>query len=126
MVRHKVRSAYSQIMAPCIVEHAGLILNGFEEASYPGGLTQPMWDALGAERFVNSVEWAGKGAIARAVVGYCDGLRIGTFVGETVGTLAPAPRGERHFYCDTVFCPADGDGRTYAEIASTDEGLRRK
>jgi hypothetical protein len=40
-------------------------------------------DALGAEGFVESIRWAGARAIARAVVGYCDGLRIRTFVGET-------------------------------------------
>src|SRR5262249_33421341 len=52
MVRHKVESAYRAVRVPCIVEHAGLILQGYEAASYPGGLTQPMWDALGPERFV--------------------------------------------------------------------------
>src|SRR5688500_12066721 len=48
MVKYKARSAYRHIMAPCIVEHAGLILERFESESYPGGLTQPMWDALDA------------------------------------------------------------------------------
>jgi Ham1 family len=36
MVRHKARSAYRHIMAPCIVEHAGLVLERFEGESYPG------------------------------------------------------------------------------------------
>lgn len=126
MVRHKVRSAYRQIMAPCIVEHAGLVLERYEGESYPGGLTQPMWDALGASGFVESVRWSGERAIARAVVGYCDGLRVRTFVGETRGTLSPEPRGSRAFYWDTVFRPDGGDGRTYAEIAEGVDGMRRK
>jgi XTP/dITP diphosphohydrolase len=100
MVRHKVRSAYRNIMAPCIVEHAGLVLERFDSLSYPGGLTQPMWDALGAEGFVDSIRWAGTRAIARAVVGYCNGLRIRTFVGETRGTVVSKPRGSRAFYWD--------------------------
>src|ERR1700758_4627508 len=37
MVRYKVRSAYRSIMAPCIVEHAGLVLERFANLSYPGG-----------------------------------------------------------------------------------------
>jgi XTP/dITP diphosphohydrolase len=41
--------AYRQIGIPCIVEHAGLIFDGYE--SYPGGLTKPMWDFLG-DQFV--------------------------------------------------------------------------
>jgi XTP/dITP diphosphohydrolase len=126
MVRYKVRSAYRQIMAPCIVEHAGLVLERFASLSYPGGLTQPMWDAVGAEGFVESIRWAGTRAIARGVVGYCDGLRIQTFVGETRGEVVPRPRGSRDFYWDLVFCPDQGDGLTYAEIADQDGGLSRK
>jgi XTP/dITP diphosphohydrolase len=126
MVRYKVRSAYRNIMAPCIVEHAGLVLERFDILSYPGGLTQPMWDAVGAEGFVESVRWAGNRAIARAVVGYCDGLCLRTFVGETRGTVVSKPRGSRAFYWDTVFCPDGGDDLTYAEISDRDGGLSRK
>jgi XTP/dITP diphosphohydrolase len=75
MVRFKVESAYRAVLVPCIVEHAGLVLEGYETASFPGGLTQPMWDA-----------------------GYCDGMNIDTFVGETKGTLSPTPRGNRAFW----------------------------
>jgi len=125
MVRHKVRSAYRQITAPCIVEHAGLILEGFESENYPGGLTQPMWDALHADGFVQSLRWGGDRAIARAVVGYCDGLRVLTFTGETRGTLVATPRGSRAFYWDTVFCPDGGGELTYAEISERN-GLGRK
>ena len=125
MVRHKAKSAYRQIMAPCVVEHAGLILERFEVESYPGGLTQPMWDALGAEQFVRSVSWAGSRAIARALVGYCDGRKIYTFPGERRGAIADGPRGGRDFYWDTVFCPDGGGNRTYSEIATAD-GLEAK
>src|SRR5690349_20726102 len=45
MVRKKVESAYQRVQVPCVVEHAGLILEGYENKSFPGGLTQPMWDA---------------------------------------------------------------------------------
>jgi XTP/dITP diphosphohydrolase len=124
MVRHKAMSAYKGIMAPCVVEHAGLILQGYENESYPGGLTQPMWDALGPENFVRSNQWAGNRATARALVGYCDGMKLHCFTGETSGTLVDAPRGSRHFYWDTVFCPDGGGDKTYAEIAAAD--LTRK
>ncbi len=125
MVKHKVRSAYRHILAPCVVEHAGLILEKFADQNYPGGLTQAMWDAIEGEGFVKSLSWAGDLAIARAVVGYCDGLRVLTFVGETRGALVAVPRGARRFYWDTVFCPDDGEGLTYAEI-SEQYGVDRK
>jgi non-canonical purine NTP pyrophosphatase (RdgB/HAM1 family) len=125
MVRFKVESAYRAVRVPCIVEHAGLVLDGYESASFPGGLTQPMWDALNAERFVASCSPLTRQAIARAVVGYCDGMNIWTFVGEMKGALSPKPRGKRAFYWDTVFCPEGFGDKTYAEIVD-EGGLEKK
>lgn len=121
MVRIKVKSAYRQVKIPCIVEHAGLILEGYEDKSFPGGLTQPMWDALEATKFVASCAPLTTRATARAIVGYCDGLGIHTFAGDTKGSLSAIPKGNRAFYWDTVFCPDDGDGKTYAEIVGGDK-----
>lgn len=116
MVHFKAESAYRSVQVPCIVEHAGLILEGLEDKSFPGGLTQPMWDALDAEKFVASCSPLTDRAIARSVIGYCDGMSIHTFVGETKGALVAKPRGKRAFYWDTVFCPDGFDNKTYAEI----------
>ena len=120
MVRFKVEFAYRAVCVPCIVEHAGLVLEGYEDKSFPGGLTQPMWDALDAARFVASCLPLSTRAIARAVIGYCDGMNIETFIGETKGCLADTPRGARAFYWDTIFCPDGFDNRTYAEIVGDD------
>jgi XTP/dITP diphosphohydrolase len=125
MVRFKVESAYRAVLVPCIVEHAGLVLEGYETASFPGGLTQPMWDALDPERFVASCSPLTRRTTARAVVGYCDGMNIDTFVGETKGTLSATPRGNRAFYWDTVFCPDGFGDKTYAEIVE-EGGLEKK
>jgi inosine/xanthosine triphosphate pyrophosphatase family protein len=127
MVHFKVESAYRAVRVPCIVEHAGLVLEGYEDKSFPGGLTQPMWDALDAERFVASCSSLTTRATARAVVGYCDGMNIETFVGETKGSLSKTPKGARAFYWDTIFCPDGFDNRTYAEIVGDDgRGLIKK
>jgi XTP/dITP diphosphohydrolase len=119
MVSAEVVSAYSQLKVPCIVEHAGLIFSDYANRSYPGGLTKPMWDTL-KERFVDETKSAGRRAIARAVVAYCDGKQVKTFIGERTGEIADHPRGSREFYWDTVFMPEDtsglSHGLTYAEI----------
>jgi len=130
MVQAEVISAYSQIKVPCIVEHAGLIFKEYEGKSYPGGLTKPMWDTLG-DNFLQETNSAGREAIARAAIAYCDGMSIQTFIGETLGKLADKPRGNRHFYWDTVFVPEDPSGKvsdmTYAEIVEDkDLGLPYK
>ncbi|RXH00387.1 non-canonical purine NTP pyrophosphatase [Bradyrhizobium vignae] len=127
MVKFKVESAYRQVQVPCIVEHAGLILEGLEDKSFPGGLTQPMWDSLAPEQFVAACSTLTSRAVARAVVGYCDGLNVHTFVGETRGTLSRSARGTREFYWDTIFCPDGFGDRTYAEIVKADHsGLGEK
>ncbi|MCD1641923.1 hypothetical protein K7I14_03460, partial [Aurantimonas coralicida] len=64
MVRHKARSAYRSILAPCIVEHAGIVLEKNSDEGFPGGLTQPMWDALNPEGFLARTGCAGERAIA--------------------------------------------------------------
>jgi len=126
MVMAEVTEAYSNIKVPCIVEHAGLIFD--EYGSYPGGLTKPMWDFLG-DKFIEETRSSGRKVTARAVIGYCDGHGVHTFVGESAGRIADKPRGERRFYWDTVFVPDESDeesrGKTYAEIVR-DRGLEYK
>lgn len=117
MVRQEVVQAYKQIKEPCIVEHAGLIFDGY--ADYPGGLTKPMWNVL-SDNFITETKASGRRVRAKAVVAYCDGQKVLTFTGETQGTIAERPRGSRQFYWDTIFIPDSTDppvaGKTYAEI----------
>jgi non-canonical purine NTP pyrophosphatase (RdgB/HAM1 family) len=119
MVAAEVTAAYSKIRVPCIVEHAGLIFDGYD--SYPGGLTKPMWNTL-QDRFIKETQSAGRKAKARAVVAYCDGKSVRTFEGETSGIIADTPRGVREFYWDTVFIPEEAaaatGNKTYAEIVN--------
>lgn len=121
MVQAEVLDAYCQLKVPCIVEHAGLIFDDYRTEGYPGGLTKPMWNTL-RDRFVDETRSAGRRAIARAVVAYCDGHQVRTFRGDVEGTIATAPAGNRQFYWDTVFVPAASQPgqlpQTYAEIAA--------
>jgi inosine/xanthosine triphosphate pyrophosphatase family protein len=122
LIYAKAISAYRVVKAPCLVEHAGIILADYKKENYPGGLTQAMWNALGGEKFVASCAPLGGKAVARAIIGYCDGANVHTFVGETEGTLRDKPAGRRQFDWDTIFCPDGYGGRTYAEIADDDLG----
>ncbi len=121
MVQAEATNAYSQIKVPCIVEHAGLIFEDFKDSSYPGGLTKPMWNTL-EDRFLEETNSANRKVIAQAVVAYCDGKQVLTFVGETSGKFSEHPRGDRKFYWDTVFIPDDPSEKitdlTYAQIVA--------
>jgi XTP/dITP diphosphohydrolase len=130
MVRAEAAKAYSIVGVPCIVEHAGLISHEYRHEGYPGGLTKPMWNTLRG-RFLTETNSAGRRAIARAVVGYCDGKQTLTFTGETAGRLAKSPKGRRDFYWDTVFIPDGVPGRghdkTYAQLVDNPSfGLKYK
>jgi XTP/dITP diphosphohydrolase len=41
--------------------------------------------------------------------------------GRCDGTIASEPRGDRGFGYDPVFVPADGDGRTFAEMSAAEK-----
>lgn len=127
MVRSEAFKAYERLQVPCIVEHAGLVWRG---DNFPGGLTKAMWNELG-EDFLTETRSAGVRATARACVGYCDGMEIRVFTGETQGRIADSFRGDRKFYWDTVFIPDDPDTgqpgeSTYAEMAARPDGLADK
>jgi len=55
-----------------------------------------------------------------AMVCFPDGTEVAG-VGEMHGTITDAPRGENGFGYDPVFVPDDGDGRTYAEMTTTEK-----
>lgn len=114
IIRNKVLHAFDRIGHRLIVEQTCLHLDALN--GFPGGLTQPFWDSLEAERFC---ELFGKGerrgVSAKTWIGYCDGRRIHNFQGEIRGTVASEPRGDRAFQWDCVFIP-DGHQETFAEM----------
>lgn len=115
MVIHEVHEAYKILKIPCIVEHAGLIFNKYSARNYPGGLTKPLWNTL-SDDFLIETNSQGLQVVARAVVAYCNGKEVKTFIGETSGHLSDIPKGNRKFYWDTIFIPDSTLNLTYAEI----------
>jgi XTP/dITP diphosphohydrolase len=54
------------------------------------------------------------------VVRWPDGSEVSA-AGACEGTIAEAERGERGFGYDPLFVPADGDGRTFAEMSESEK-----
>ena len=101
IARDKAKKAFAIIKRPLLVEQTGLILE--EYSGFPGGLTQPVWDALGAENF--SKLFGGKAAKAVSIFAYCDGQKVIVFSGEIKGLISARPQGKSQFQWDTVFIP---------------------
>lgn len=114
IVRDKVLRAFGLIGHRLFVEQTCLYLDALH--GFPGGLTQPFWDALEADRFAKLF---GQGDLpsvtAKTWIGYCDGRQVHHFQGEIKGTVAREPRGNREFQWDCVFVP-DGHDETFAEM----------
>lgn len=114
IVRDKVLRAFNAIGHRLFVEQTCLYLDALN--GFPGGLTQPFWDSLKADRFCELFgRGDNQGLTARTWIGYCDGRRIHQFEGEIRGTVAAEPRGDRAFQWDCVFIP-DGHDKTFAEM----------
>lgn len=114
IAKDKALKAFKKIRKPLIVEQTGLYIEDF--GGLPGGLTQPMWDALHAEKFCDFFGTrSNTKAKAVTVVAYCDGKKIHTFRGEIRGNIVRKPRGKRAFQWDCVFQPK-GSNQTFAEM----------
>lgn len=125
IVRDKVLRAFERIGHRLFVEQTCLYIDALN--GFPGGLTQPFWDSLEADRFCELFGNGEKrGLTAKTWIGYCDGRRIHHFEGEIRGTVASAPRGDRSFQWDCIFVP-DGYEQTFAEMGQgkNDISMRR-
>jgi XTP/dITP diphosphohydrolase len=114
MVRQKTLSAYRYLSRPCVVEHGGLFITALKEL--PGGLTKEMWERLGGQICEMVGPDGDRSAVARSIVGHCDGRRINLYRGETRGSLAPRPAGSGGYSWDPIFVP-EGCEKTFAEMS---------
>ena len=114
LVSDKLLDAFKLIGKPVFVEHSGLFISSLN--GFPGGLTQTFWDRLHAVRFselIGSLD--DSSAVARTLIGYCDGRKRHFFEGEVSGRISREPAGEEGFEWDNVFIP-DVYTCTFAEL----------
>lgn len=118
IAREKTLTAYRHLSRPCAVEHGGLFISALDD--FPCGLTKEVWDKLGG-RICDLLPPDGdRSAVARSIVGYCDGRRIALYHGETPGSIAVRPAGEGGFSWDPIFIP-DASDKTLAEMSGTEK-----
>lgn len=113
IVRSKAVEAYRHFGLPCVVEHSGLFLKALH--NLPGVLGGMIWHSIGERMCGFVAEGEARDAVARSVVGYCDGRRVRLYPGETPGRIAERPSGEYDFCWDTIFIP-EGHTETYGDL----------
>ncbi|MGD0208727.1 MAG: non-canonical purine NTP pyrophosphatase [Verrucomicrobiota bacterium] len=119
IVKDKTLKAHKYLGLPCVVEHGGLLINALQ--SFPGGLSKVVWDTTNDLLCGFIPKGISRSATAKSVIGYCDGMRIHLFKGETTGTVAESSRGNYKFQWDPIFIP-DGATETYAEMGFPKKG----
>lgn len=116
LVRDKLLKAFEKIGRPVFVEHTGLYIKSLKEL--PGGLTQIFWDDLEADGFISLLNsHVDRTAIAKTIIGYCDGEKIHFFDGAVEGKISIEPLGNRDFQWDCIFIP-NGFNETFAEMGN--------
>jgi XTP/dITP diphosphohydrolase len=113
IVKSKALEAYSYFGAPCIVEHGGIFMDALP--GLPGGIGHIVWNAVGDRICSFLGENDSRGAVARSLIGYCDGKKVRTYTGETRGQITLAARGDYTFNWDPIFVP-EGSDLTYGEM----------
>jgi non-canonical purine NTP pyrophosphatase (RdgB/HAM1 family) len=118
IIEHKTREAFKQVGGVVLVEDTSLTFKAF--GKLPGPLIKWFLTELNNEglcKILNPYE--DRTALAEVCFGLYDGSELKIFEGQTEGTIADMPRGERGFGWDPIFIPK-GCGKTWGEM-DTDE-----
>ena len=128
----KARALFAHAGLPALADDTGLEVDaldgrpGVRSARYAsdadGGATPGGDGAANRRRLLADLAGAGsRAARFRTVLAYvdADGLRL--FDGVCEGTIATEESGTGGFGYDSVFRPAQGDGRTFAEMAAEEK-----
>lgn len=114
IVSDKVKKAFRVLKRPVFVEQTGLYIEDFGDL--PGGLTETVWNSLGAEKFCDFFgNRDNVKAKAITVIGYCDGKTVQTFEEISEGIIAKEPSGTRDYQWDCIFIPK-GEEETVASL----------
>lgn len=121
IAKYSVQDAVKNCGLPVFVEDAGLFveaLNGF-----PGPYSKYVYNSVGVKgilKLMNSVE--NRNAYFQSVIAFGSPDEQPTcFVGKVEGKISLQERGNSGFGYDPIFEPSEGDGRTFAEMTTTEK-----
>jgi XTP/dITP diphosphohydrolase len=122
VVEAKARAAFEHVGRPVLVEDSALAVTAW--GGFPGALVKWMEQAIGLGGIARMLDaFADRSATAICAVAFFDGKRLRVARGETLGSIAPSPRGSGGFGWDCLFVP-EGDSRTFAEMSAEEKDRR--
>lgn len=117
VVRHKAEQAFLKIKKPVIVEDTGLYLK--EWNGLPGALVKLFGQTIGYKNLCKLIK-KNRQAKAQTVIGYFDGKKYKSFVGEILGNISLVAKGKTNFGWDPIFIPK-GKKKTFAEVSNEEK-----
>ncbi len=121
VIRPGVQQACALLKAPCFAEDAGLFVRALQ--GFPGPYSNFVFRTLGNEGILKLM--AGESdqrAEFRSAVGYCEpGQKPEAFTGKVEGNIMREVKGTQGFGFDPIFSPKEGDGRTFAEMSTSEK-----
>lgn len=117
--RRKTEEAYKILKRPVITDDVGVFIEAWND--FPGPFAKFILDTLGNKMILKLLkDEKNRNVIVRSAVGFHDGHKMHTFIGEVKGTIALEERGTEGWGFDPIIIPA-GHKLTYAEM-----GLKTK
>lgn len=118
VVTHKVRQAYELLKKPVLVQDVALEFTYL--GKLPGTFIRFFVDTVPLDKICEMIPKNERGAVARVVYGYYDGVEVKLFEGELQGTISLEPKGSGGFGWDKIFIP-NGYDITRAEMSKEDD-----
>ena len=119
IVEAKARVAYRMLSRPVLVEDSGLSIRAW--GGFPGALVKWLEKSAGVGTLARMLDgFPDRAATAICAIAFCDGADVLTSRGESHGSIAQAPRGDRGFGWDVLFLP-EGSDRTFAEMTGAEK-----
>jgi len=110
--------AYDVLREPVMVEDAGLFIDAL--GGFPGPFSSYAYKTIGIRGILKLMEGVeDRRARFISVIAFYTPMigSVKTFAGEVEGYISYEPRGSGGFGFDPIFIPAEGDGRTFAELS---------
>jgi XTP/dITP diphosphohydrolase len=114
VVKKKVEEAYRILKKPVIVDDVSFEIEAWN--GFPGPLIKFLLSTVGNKKLLELLKnEKNRNVTALGAVGYHDGKKAYTFIGEVRGQLAASERGKDGWGFDFFFIP-EGETKTFAEL----------
>ncbi len=118
VTKHKLHEAYAKVGKPVLVEDSALECSAL--GRLPGTFIKFFLEEIGPQGICDLLQGKERGATARCIFGYFDGVTEKYFEGFMRGRIAEKSSGKGGFGYDSIFIP-EGYEVTRAELGPEDD-----